>query len=483
MRNRMETFPAGQNYLVTGDFNIYRHTEPAYQYMISAANGAAGVVVDPISREGNWHVNAAFADVHTQSPRTTQFGGGANGGMDDRFDMILVAPAIEDGEGFDILPSTYTALGQDGLHFDDALNQPPYVVVDSVTAHALHDASDHLPVFADFQGFSLLAVDAALDLGTAIVGATVTEDLGVGNDATAPADDLDYSLAAPAGFTAPAGSFSLGPGQNGLHAIGLDTQAAAFHSGDLTVTSDDPDRPQVTVPLDGTVLDHAVPSTEAGNVVTSAQLSLGIVAAGDSATADAVVHNVGAGPLQALLNVYDFELTGDPRFELAGGFTEGSVGTAPVGWTVLFDAAGAGAGPYSGTLVLGTRDQPDLPGAIGLADLTWDLDVTVTDDANHVAIGAELPERAGLLGLFPNPFRRTTILKVGVLTPGPARATVYDVGGRVVRRLVTGSLPAGRHTVSWDGRDETGADATPGIYFVRLELVETVETRKVLRIR
>ena len=53
-----------------------------------------GRLFDPIDRIGNWHNNSSFSDVHTQSPRTAQFGGGASGGMDDRFDFILFSKCI-----------------------------------------------------------------------------------------------------------------------------------------------------------------------------------------------------------------------------------------------------------------------------------------------------------------------------------------------------------------------------------------------------
>ena len=53
-----------------------------------------GRLFDPIDRIGHWHNNSSYADVHTQSTRTTQFGGGANGGMDDRFDWLFVSEAI-----------------------------------------------------------------------------------------------------------------------------------------------------------------------------------------------------------------------------------------------------------------------------------------------------------------------------------------------------------------------------------------------------
>jgi flagellar hook assembly protein FlgD len=40
--------------------------------------------------------------------------------------------------------------------------------------------------------------------------------------------------------------------------------------------------------------------------------------------------------------------------------------------------------------------------------------------------------------------------------------------GRVERRLAAGTeLDAGPHEFTWDGRDEFGARAAPGVYFVR----------------
>jgi endonuclease/exonuclease/phosphatase family metal-dependent hydrolase len=151
MRARMETFPPGENYVIAGDFNIYKSSEPAYQFMLDIDEGASGVVQDPIDTPGTWHDNVAYALVHTQSPRTDQFGGGANGGLDDRFDLILVGPALEDEAGMDILVETYTAFGQDGLHFNKAIiDDPPNEVVSPEVAAAIHYASDHLPVFADF---------------------------------------------------------------------------------------------------------------------------------------------------------------------------------------------------------------------------------------------------------------------------------------------------------------------------------------------
>ena len=44
-------------------------------------------------------------------------------------------------------------------------------------------------------------------------------------------------------------------------------------------------------------------------------------------------------------------------------------------------------------------------------------------------------------------------------------------------------VPAGRHTVRWDGLTERGTLAAAGVYFVRLDAQGRSWTRKVLRIR
>lgn len=71
--------------------------------------------------------------------------------MDDRFDMILMSQAIMNSGGITYLPGTYTAYGNDGLHFNDSINRPPNNAVDQLIANALHYSSDHIPVYASFN--------------------------------------------------------------------------------------------------------------------------------------------------------------------------------------------------------------------------------------------------------------------------------------------------------------------------------------------
>ena len=68
-------------------------------------------------------------------------------------------------------------------------------------------------------------------------------------------------------------------------------------------------------------------------------------------------------------------------------------------------------------------------------------------------------------------------------SPGHVRISMYDVRGRCVGRLVEGSMDAGVHTLTWDGRGEIGTRVAPGTYFVRIESDGSSVTRKTAVVR
>jgi endonuclease/exonuclease/phosphatase family metal-dependent hydrolase len=162
LRKVTNALPPGSNFIVCGDFNIYGSTESAYQKLIQIQSGNQGHAIDPQPLSGIWN-NPAYAIHHTQSPRIRSFGGGATGGMDDRFDMILYSKGIQDAGGATFVAGSLQAYGNDGNHYNDSINRAPNTAVSQTIANALHNASDHLPVVANFSFASATVVTA--DLG------------------------------------------------------------------------------------------------------------------------------------------------------------------------------------------------------------------------------------------------------------------------------------------------------------------------------
>jgi len=69
----------------------------------------------------------------------------------------------------------------------------------------------------------------------------------------------------------------------------------------------------------------------------------------------------------------------------------------------------------------------------------------------------------------PNPFNPATTIRYELREPATVDLVVYDVTGKVVRRLLAvDAVAAGRHEIAWDGRDEAGQSAAAGIYLCRL---------------
>ncbi|MBK8550303.1 MAG: hypothetical protein IPL53_04270 [Ignavibacteria bacterium] len=150
LRKRTNILPSGTDFIVLGDFNIYSSNETAYQKLIKDNVTDDGNFADPLNLTGIWN-RSSYAPFHTQSTRTRAFGDGATGGLDDRFDMILYSKAVKNSGGIKFIPGTYTAYGNDGLHYNDSINQIPNSAVSQTIANALHYASDHLPVYAVFE--------------------------------------------------------------------------------------------------------------------------------------------------------------------------------------------------------------------------------------------------------------------------------------------------------------------------------------------
>ncbi|MFM8560467.1 MAG: CHRD domain-containing protein, partial [bacterium] len=65
----------------------------------------------------------------------------------------------------------------------------------------------------------------------------------------------------------------------------------------------------------------------------------------------------------------------------------------------------------------------------------------------------------------PNPFGRRTSVSFALARTGAVERTVVGVDGRVGRSFPSATFAPGTHSFDWDGLDDAGRDATPGVYF------------------
>ena len=72
---------------------------------------------------------------------------------------------------------------------------------------------------------------------------------------------------------------------------------------------------------------------------------------------------------------------------------------------------------------------------------------------------------------FPNPFNSTTIITFTIpvaLANSSADLSLYNIQGRLVKRLLSRRLPAGNFAARWDGTSENGNTVATGVYFYHL---------------
>ncbi len=95
------------------------------------------------------------------------------------------------------------------------------------------------------------------------------------------------------------------------------------------------------------------------------------------------------------------------------------------------------------------------------------IDIQI-NGTGSVGVEDRIPSVAFLAPNAPNPFQDRTAFRFGLPSGGRATLGIYDVQGRLVRKIVDREMIAGIHTATWDGRDENGSKLGPGVYYYRL---------------
>ena len=157
--------------LFAGDLNFYTSNEEGYQHLIDDRNPI--VMIDPIDRPTPnftddgvdyyenynstyfWN-NSSFRDIHSQSTRTSNNGliddSGSTGGLDDRFDFIMMSENFNMSTDLYYINDSYQVIGNNGNCYNSFINNPNCSGGYSQTLRdALIEFSDHLPVVMEME--------------------------------------------------------------------------------------------------------------------------------------------------------------------------------------------------------------------------------------------------------------------------------------------------------------------------------------------
>ena len=157
--------------LFAGDLNFYTSNEEGYQHLIDDRNPI--VIIDPIDRPTPnfpddgidyyenynstyfWN-NSSFRDIHSQSTRTSNIGfiddSGSTGGLDDRFDFIMMSKNFNTSTSLYYVNDSYKVVGNNGNCYNSFISNPNCSGEYSQTLRdALIEFSDHLPVVMEIE--------------------------------------------------------------------------------------------------------------------------------------------------------------------------------------------------------------------------------------------------------------------------------------------------------------------------------------------
>lgn len=95
-------------------------------------------------------------------------------------------------------------------------------------------------------------------------------------------------------------------------------------------------------------------------------------------------------------------------------------------------------------------------------------------------VGNIIPPEFSLRQNYPNPFNPTTTIAYSLPEAAKVRLDIYNVKGQLVKTLVNAEMPAGMHSVVWNGRDSNNAAVASGVYFYRVSSPKATQTKRML---
>ena len=201
---------------------------------------------------------------------------------------------------------------------------------------------------------------------------------------------------------------------------------------------------------------------------------------GDGSLQPPVAYAV-RGPAWSLA-LRDFDLDGRIDIACAQGVAN---------WVGVLRGAALGVleGPYygSGRNVVAVRgadvDADGAPDLVAVDQATNEVTVMLNTLSAAGAPGTPPTAEGVAIEAFPNPADVSMSLRWTGSRSAIVKACVYDLAGRMVKRLFEGAVPAGSRTWIWDLRDESGRRVAPGVFIVEIRGYGSMVRRRIAVLR
>jgi glycosidase len=156
----------------------------------------------------------------------------------------------------------------------------------------------------------------------------------------------------------------------------------------------------------------------------------------------------------------------------------GNFSVTPVNGPANFQHGGWWYDYFSGDSINVSNTSASLSFDAGEYHIYTDVRLSSPD----IALGTINPLILGEgISAFPNPSNNSVTFAFDLLSAVPVRMELYDMNGRIIRRFMDEqTLPPGKQTYTWDGKNAAGQRVNPGYYFVRIQAGTDLKTLKLV---
>ncbi len=257
--------------------------------------------------------------------------------------------------------------------------------------------------------------------------------------------------------------FELESSEQQILEIGFEIDETGLYSGELIISSNDPDTPELVIQLSAECILPPVIQCDplfVDIVLTTNQIHEEILN----------VSNIGYSDLNCELVIIDSSQFAGWLIMDQDSFIIQPNGSEEI--MLSFDPDGLETGQYSAEIIIYTNDpsQDEL-----IIPITMTLDYTNADDDMILATSK-------LIGNYPNPFNPSTTISFELATENNdnTRIEIYNLKGQKVKEF---SNLRNQTSVTWNGDDDNNQPVSSGIYFYKLKSSSYSSTRKMILLK